>query len=100
MSEIRQPKPGDVVIYVDEHSKRHNALLTCVHGEAAMYPDHTKDDGSKREYQPSVNLLFVTGDESKTDPYGLQNERESSVVHSGDQGAHGNYWEYPAPGEV
>lgn len=41
-----------------------------------------------------MNLVFVTGDDSKTDPYGLQIERESSVVHRNDQGAHGNFWDF------
>jgi len=75
--------PGDHVIYVDEWRRRHNALLTCVHGEAAA------------EYQPSVNLLYVTEDNAKVDPYGNQTERRSSVPHRGDQRADGNYWDLP-----
>jgi len=82
MSEIRQPQPGDVVIFVDEKARKHNALLTAVHGAAA------------EGYQPSVNLLWVTSDPSKTDPYGAQIERSSSVVHRGSQGAHGMYWDF------
>jgi len=80
--DVRQPKPGDAVTFVDQHGASHNALLTCVHGEATS------------DYQPSVNLLYVTGDEAKRDPYGLQIERSSSVVHRGQQGAHGMYWDW------
>ena len=99
MTEIRQPQPGQTVVFVDEHGKRHDALLTAVHGEAMMVNDRLRD-GEKVEYQPCVNLLFVTGDEAKRDPYGLQIERESSVVHRCDQSAHGMYWEFHVPGEV
>lgn len=92
MSEIRQPQVGDVVIFVDEHAKRHNALLTAVHGTSVA-------DGAET-YHPAVNVVFVTDDSSKTDPYGSQIERETSVVHRISQSAHGMYWEYPLPGEV
>jgi len=68
---------GDAVTYVDPVGRSRPALLTAVHGA-----DET----------PSVNLVFVSDDETKGDPYGRQIERETSVVHQSHQGAHGNYW--------
>jgi len=68
------------VSYYDEHGKAHDALVTEVHGPA--------------DQSPSVNLLYVADDERKTDQYGQQIERQSSVVHGDDQSAHGNYWTF------
>ena len=72
-------KIGDAVTYVDEIGEERDALLTAVHG--------TSDD-------PSVNLVFVSADESQHDPYGRQISRRSSVVYQLNQGAHGNYWRH------
>lgn len=76
---------GGGVIYVDAVGKPHNALLTAVWGEV---------DETNGTY-PGVNVVFVSGDETKDDPYGRQIERDTSVVHKGDQYAHGNYWMWP-----
>jgi hypothetical protein len=53
-------KVGDIVVYTDEYRIDHNALVTDVHGETC------------------VNLVYVTSDSSKHDPYGRQIERRSS----------------------
>lgn len=82
MSEIRQPTIGQNVVFTDAHGKGHPALLTAVHGSASP------------AWQPSVNLMFVTDDTSKTDPYGRQIERHTSVVHKEVQGAKGMYWTF------
>ena len=82
MSEVRQPVIGQSVVFVDAHGQGHPALLTAVHGSAGP------------EWQPSVNLVFVTDDTSKTDPYGRQIERHTSVVHRAMQGAHGMFWRF------
>ena len=87
MSEVRQPFERDHVIFTDQHGVPRPALLTAVHGDAYLHEGTT--------YYPSVNLVFVTSDSAKRDPYGLQIERESSVVHKGMQSAHGNYWSWP-----
>lgn len=82
MSEIRQPEIGQNVIFTDAHGKGHPALLTAIHGSA------------RADWQPSVNLVFVTDDATKTDPYGRQIERHTSVVHRVAQGANGMFWTF------
>lgn len=100
----RSLEVGDAVVFVDEHSRSHNALITAVHGEIAQLQiredgHHHVDiiDGAGPTYwrMPCVNLLFTSADESKQDPYGRQIERESSVVHKTDSTANGNYWMWP-----
>jgi hypothetical protein len=80
MSEVRQPVIGQSVVFVDAHGQGHPALVTAVHGSAHV------------DWPSGVNLVFVTGDASKTDPYGRQIERSTSVVHRLAQGAHGMFW--------
>lgn len=75
-------KIGDVVVLVDEHGEEHNALVTTTWGTAGQ------------EY-PGVNCVFVTKDEGKTDPYGRQIDRKTSVVHQSNQSAPGMYWREP-----
>lgn len=82
MSEVRQPVIGQSVVFTDSHGMGHPALITAVHGTATA------------QWQASVNLLYVTNDTSKTDPYGHQIERNSSVVHKTSQGANGMFWTY------
>lgn len=68
---------GSHVIYVDERAVEHDALVTAVHGAEPH----------------SLNLIHVSSDETKTDPYGRQLEqRPCSVVHQSAQPAHGRYW--------
>lgn len=78
--EERIPKTGDTVIYCDTKGVDHHALITVAWGATPT---------------GCVNLLWVSGDESKTDQYGRQIERQSSCVHKTSQGAHGNYWRWP-----
>jgi hypothetical protein len=75
-------KVGDSVIFVDTHRVSHEALVTTVHGEARTMMV-TQTDGSLKEmwWEPAVNLVYVSGDINKSDPYGRQLERASSVVH-------------------
>jgi hypothetical protein len=54
-------KVGGVVIYTDGYRRDHDALVTAVWGSDC------------------INVVFVCGDESKTDAYGRQIERETSV---------------------
>lgn len=68
-------KIGDSVTYVDARGIPHAALVTQV-------------------WTPTgVNVIFVDDDEKKTDDYGRQIRRETSVVHKSLQPAHGNYFE-------
>jgi hypothetical protein len=82
MSEVRQAVIGQHVVFTDAHGMGHPALITAVHGSAG--PD----------WQPSINVVIVTDDTSKTDPYGRQIERHTSVVHKAMQGAHGMFWTF------
>lgn len=72
---------GSVVTYVDEYGKEHDALLTAIWGPL-----------DNPEWLPSVNLLYVSKDEDRTDNYGRQILRASSVVNAMHQGAHGYFW--------
>lgn len=78
---------GSHVIYVDEFGKRHHALVTQKWG-----PPH---DASKGVPAPSLNLVHVDGDTAKSDQYGRQISRPTSVVHKSNQNAHGRYWIEP-----
>ncbi len=69
---------GDVVTYTDKTGVDRAALVTAVW------------DGGATD--PSLNLVFVSGDPARDDPYGRQVERETSVPHRADQKAPGNYW--------
>jgi hypothetical protein len=52
---------GDTVIYTDEVRRDHNALVTAV-------------------WSPNcINVVFTSADESKSDSYGWQIERSTSV---------------------
>lgn len=70
------PVLGQHVIYVDERSRDHDALVTAVWSETC------------------VNCLFVSSDETKRDDYGRQIERPSSVTKGGPTTAHGRYWRF------
>jgi len=72
---------GDAVRYTDAHGKQHAAIVTQVWSPPV---------GAT---QPSLNLVYVSPDESETDQYGRQIKRNTSVVHRDNQGAHGLYWE-------
>lgn len=63
-----------VVTYKDEHGEDHQALVTCVHG-----PD-------------CINVVYVSSDPSKTDSYGRQIERATSVQRQAEWTAHGRYF--------
>lgn len=66
------------VRFWDEHRVEHDALLTAVHGTLQ------RDEDDKIIQIPCVNLVYVSLDESKTDPYGRQVERKTSVPHTND----------------
>lgn len=78
--EVEPVEVGDVVRYVDAVGKSHYALVTAVWGNFV--------EGSA----PSLNVVFISDDEAKTDPYGVQIERNTSVVHHSHQEAPGLYW--------
>lgn len=55
------PKVNDVVLVTDEQGVEHNGLVTAVHGPHC------------------INVVYVSGDALKNDPYGRQLERMSSL---------------------
>ena len=69
---------GDTVVYHDPKGNPHNALVTA-------------NWGGPNEANPLLNLVFVSGDETRTDSFGRQIERPTSTPHKS-HGVHGNYW--------
>ena len=105
---------GDSVKFFDPHGRSHDALVTAVWGYSSKeaqdqhnrdYYEKHKDDMQYIDEKwlegalamkwsvPSLNVVYVDTDESKTDPYGRQITRSTSVVHHSNQAAHGMYWE-------
>lgn len=79
MQEKETPSVGDVVIFHDSTNQQHNALVTAVHGRQ----------------NPAINLLYTSADRARTDNYGRQIERSSSVCHASYQSAGAFYWRRP-----
>jgi len=73
---------GQTVVYCDHVGVEHDALVTAVWGENSF------EDGSG----PALNVVYVTNDDTKTDSYGRQIERDTSVIHHDGQPAPGNWW--------
>lgn len=67
-------RTGIHVIYYDEHSTPHDALVTA-------------DWGKQEQPGGSANIVFVTPDENMGDQYGRQLKRETSIAHI----SNGNY---------
>lgn len=79
MTDEKHLKVGEVVVYVDPFKRDHLALVTAVFRGMSG----TRD---------GCNLVYVTQDESKTDTYGGQIERQSSVAHISANPAQANCW--------
>lgn len=73
---------GSSVIYVNTHGARRNALVTKVWNSTGNLP--------------GCNVVFVVDSEDKTDGYGRQIERATSVVHKSVMPAPGNFWAWPS----
>lgn len=77
---ITPVKIADVVRVVDEDYQEHVGLVTAVHG--VFRDDATTEDGAAAApYVPCINVVYVSGDDAKHDPYGRQVERLSSLMH-------------------
>lgn len=76
MAEERMPHVGDVVKWHDSRGQCYNALVTAVWGPKC------------------INLVFVSGDESKQDSCGRQMERQTSATHKSYNNVHGFYWRF------
>ena len=84
---------GDVVRVVSESYEPAIALVTAVHGK---FPEEQEGETPGGKFIPCLNVVFVSADESKRDPYGRQVERMSSLQHYS-QGPNemprpGRYW--------
>lgn len=75
MSERKRPVPGDVVIFHDPVGVPYSAICTA-------------------DWRACINLVVVSKDTNKTDCYGRQIERHTSVSDK-DNGVHGMYWRWP-----
>ncbi len=81
-----QVKPvavGDSVKVVTEDYEERTALVTCVHGEF------------RNGQVPCINVVYVSSDPAKRDPYGQQLERMSSLLHANsmpDMPRPGRHW--------
>lgn len=80
MEQQRRVKVGDPVVFVDQRATQRAAVCTANWGGDIPHP--------------SINVVFVSGDESKTDQYGRQIQRETSVPHAVNQAAPGYYWRH------
>lgn len=73
------PVVGEVIVYTDEVGVEHDALVTIYFG------------GNQPDY--ALNCLYVSKDENKSDNYGRQIERASSVSRQREGvTAHGRFW--------
>ena len=74
---------GGVVDFVDAYGKPHLALVTTV------FSSGHPGDGTEKS---SLNVVYVSDDESEVDQYGRQIKRSTSVVNEQFQSAHGMFW--------
>lgn len=82
------PQIGDHVVFVDPFGAEHDALVTQTWNTPGPHPGDGTDT-------PALNVVCVDADEAKTDSYGRQIARSTSVVHQSHQAAHGMYWREP-----
>ena len=87
---MTEVKLGQKVIFCDPKGNDHDALVTTVWS------------------QECVNVVYVSGDETKGDTYGRQIERSTSLPRGNRPWVHGNYFRtddeeklpYKAPEQV
>lgn len=77
---------GDAVRYFDPHGMQHDALLTAIWTS-------TGEILTEENAKCAVNLVWISEDDTKKDPYGRQIERQTSVVGKSQYTTFGNYWE-------
>jgi hypothetical protein len=77
MDGVKQAEVGGVVVYHDPTGVPHQALVTAVWGPTC------------------INVVFTSADGNKTDTYGRQIERQTSLSHKSVMNVHGFYWRYP-----
>ena len=72
----REVHVGDVVVYHNPVAVAFKALVTAVWSSVC------------------INVVIVSGDAAKTDSYGRQIERVTSLSWGGNMTVHGNYWRF------
>jgi hypothetical protein len=104
---------GGPCIFVDPTGQMHPALITAIWGPTSLtarkeynqkvYDDHVSRTGEAPHWSqedmdampfvpPSINVVYVECDEAKTDSYGRQIARATSVPNRASQTAHGYYY--------
>lgn len=89
------PEIGDHVTIVNETYETHDALVTAVHGTGYAGHPASDDFEENKGYGPSINVVYVSSDPAKRDPYGNQLERLSSLSHYNstiNMPKRGRYW--------
>lgn len=76
MNKDKMPEVGEAVIYCNPVGQDHNAIITAVWGVTCC------------------NVVFVSGDPTKTDTYGRQIERQTSLQRVGPNTTYGQYFRY------
>lgn len=76
MTQERDVSVGDQIVYHNPVGVPHRALVTAVWTKSF------------------VNVVIVSSDEGKTDVYGRQIERVTSLSHKSAMPVHGNYWRF------
>lgn len=91
----RKIRIGDAIVYHNEVGRGFSALVTAIHCAEECGEDWAMTPNPEGHSHPGVlvNVVFVSGDLSRTDSYGRQIERSSSVPHAR-EGAHGFYWRF------
>lgn len=86
---------GCRVIFFDSQRRPHEAIVTnWFHGG----PDGQTVAERQAKAMPCCNVVWVSSDPSKQDPYGRQTERATSQSHWRMQGGKllGNCWAWPS----
>ena len=78
MDEAKLPVVGDSVLVTDEVGHKHHGLITAYWGTTPM---------------GAANVVYVSDDNMKNDPYGRQIERLSITQHKSTTTAPGRFWE-------
>lgn len=86
-------KIGCRVVFFDSHRVEHEALVTnWFHGGpdgqtlAELQKKYDEQGVTSPLYMPCCNIVWVTTEDSKEDPYGRQLERATSVSYGRQQG--------------
>ncbi len=88
---MRSVKIGSSVVFVDQKGVRINALVIANWGQHAKGIDQ-ESSWEEGELGPTINVCFVDQNPERTDSYGRQFKRETSVTHKSGSTAPGFWW--------